>query len=254
MKFYTQLPEILYEDKHILIVNKPAGLVVQGAKNKEISLLSLLKEYIKGRDNKPGNVFLGVVHRLDKVVSGAVIFAKRSKAARRLFESFQKKEIIKIYLAEVEGRLEGEGCWEDYLIWDENQRKALVFNKEVKGSKKAITYYQSIKTLKNSLILLYPFTGRKHQLRAVLSKRGYPIVGDIKYGAKRKIKRGRAILLHSVYLFFPHPMSKEEINIFARPPEYFSIKDLDKKLILEFFYKILKRKGGENLCANPRFI
>jgi len=91
MKFYIKLPEILYEDKHILIVNKPAGLVVQGAKNKEISLLSLLKEYIKERDNKPGNVFLGVVHRLDKVVSGAVIFAKRSKAARRLFVSFQKK-------------------------------------------------------------------------------------------------------------------------------------------------------------------
>ncbi len=241
MRENFRIPEILYEDKYILIVNKPAGLIVQGAYKKEESFLDLIKSFIKERDKKTGNVFLGVVHRLDKLVSGTLIFAKRSKVAKKLFESFQKKEIFKIYLAEVEGCLEGEGLWENYLLWDERKRKTLVFNNEKGDAKKAITCYFSLKASKRSKILLIPLTGRKHQLRAVLSRKGFPIVGDLKYGSKTKIKNGRAILLHALFLKFPHPMTREDIEIIAPFPEYFSIKDLDKKLNLEFFNRVLNK-------------
>ncbi|WP_051920488.1 RluA family pseudouridine synthase [Thermodesulfobacterium hydrogeniphilum] len=247
MRENFKIPEILYEDKYILIVNKPAGLIVQGAYKKEESFLDLIKSFIKERDKKPGNVFLGVVHRLDKLVSGALIWAKRSKIAKRLFESFQKKEVFKIYLAEVEGCLEGEGLWENYLLWDERKRKTLVFNNEKRQTKKAITYYFSLEVSKKSNILLIPLTGRKHQLRAVLSKKGFPIVGDLKYGSKIKIKNGKAILLHALFLKFPHPMTKENLEIIAPLPEYFSAKGLDKKLNLEFLNKILNR--FEEVCC-----
>ena len=222
MKRLIDLSEILYEDKHILIVNKPAGLVVQGARREEESLLKILKNFIKERDNKSGNVFLGVVHKLDKMVSGVLMFAKRSKAAKRIFESFQKKEVIKVYLAKVEGKFKGEGVWEDYLIWDRKKRKSVVLKRFFESAKKAITVYSVLcHSQRETCVLLLPITGRKHQLRSVLSERGYPIIGDIKYGSQRKVLDGKAILLHSLYLKFPHPMSKEKLEFWAEVPDYF---------------------------------
>lgn len=230
-------PEILYEDKHILVVNKPAGLVVQGAR-KEKSLLEILKSFIKERDKKTGNVFLGVVHKLDKVVSGVMVIAKRSKSARRLTESFKRKEITKLYLARVEGILKGEGIWEDYLIWDYKKRKTKVFKNFSEKAKKAITIYFSLyHSEKTTFVVLLPFTGRKHQLRAVLSEKGYPVVGDMKYGAKQKIFDGKVILLHSLYLKFPHPLSKEQLEFWVNAPEYFSF---DEKYKDKIFF-LLKR-------------
>ncbi len=241
MKNLIKIPEILYEDKHILVVNKPAGLVVQGAKKEEESFLKWLKDFIKERDNKPGNVFLAVVHKLDKVVSGLMVFAKRSKSAKRLSESFQKKEVKKIYLAEVEGKFEGEGVWEDYLVWNDRKRRAEVFEIPLPEAKKSITLYCTFYYLKDrTFILLFPFTGRKHQLRAVLSKRGHPIVGDRKYGSKKVILKGKAILLHSFYLSFPHPMSKEKLEFWANPPEYFFSESKQKNKILKLAKRVHK--------------
>uniref|UniRef100_A0A7V6CDI9 RluA family pseudouridine synthase n=1 Tax=Thermodesulfobacterium geofontis TaxID=1295609 RepID=A0A7V6CDI9_9BACT len=239
MKKLKNLPEILYEDKHILVVYKPPGLIVQGTKRNEESLLKILKDFIKERDKKTGNIFLGVVHKLDKKVSGILIFAKRSKSAKKLFESFQKKEIIKLYIAKVEGTLEGEGIWEDYLLWDNIERKALVLERTSENTKKAITIYSTLYSLgKETFLLLMPFTGRKHQLRAVLSKRGYPVVGDIKYGSKRKILNGKAIFLHSFYLSFPHPMSKEKLEFWAKIPDYFSFDVKYENKIFEIIKKM----------------
>jgi len=245
MKELKKIPEIIYEDKHVLVVYKPPGLAVQGAKRNEESLLKILKNFIKERDKKPGNVFLGVVHKLDKKVSGILVFAKRSKSAKRLFESFQKKEVIKLYIAKVEGILEGEGIWEDYLLWDNIKKKAVILKKASENAKKAITIYSTLYSLgKETVLLLMPLTGRKHQLRAVLSERGYPIVGDIKYGSKRKILNGKAILLHSLYLSFPHPMSKERLEFWANMPEYFSFDIKYENKIFEIIKRMYKYWDG----------
>jgi len=245
MKELKKIPEIIYEDKHVLVVYKPPGLAVQGAKRNEESLLKILKNFIKERDKKPGNVFLGVVHKLDKKVSGILVFAKRSKSAKRLFESFQKKEVIKLYIAKVEGILEGEGIWEDYLLWDNIKRRAIVLKRASENAKKAITIYSTLYSLgKETFLLLMPLTGRKHQLRAVLSERGYPIVGDIKYGSKRKILNGKAILLHSLYLSFPHPMSKERLEFWANIPDYFSFDVKYENKIFEIIKRMYKYWDG----------
>lgn len=229
---------ILFEDKSLLVVNKPAGMVVQGAKDLEVSLLNLLKDYLKKRDNKPGNVFLAVVHRLDKPVSGALVFAKRTKAARRLTESFKQKEVGKFYLAEVEGILKGQNLIRAYLKWDQKSHKALVFWEPKEGAKESLTYYETLQVVKNrSLVLLFPITGRKHQLRAVLSSLGFPVVGDVRYGSKRLVNQGKAILLHACFLCFPHPLEKEPVEVLAPLPQYFSFPNLDKTLNLEFLNK-----------------
>lgn len=216
--------EILYEDKYLIVVNKPAGLIVQGTKDKEKSLFYRLKRYLKERDQKEGEVFLAVVHRLDKPVSGATVFAKRSKTAGKLSRIIQEKKFEKVYLAEVEGFFK-----ENFGIWMDNTEEG----------KRAITYFFLLKNrTQTSLLLLYPLTGRKHQLRKALSLRGYPIVGDRCYGAKTRVERGKAILLHSLYLRFPHPHMEEVFNVFARPPYYFGRLSLDKSLILEFLNKV----------------
>jgi len=239
MKKLKKLPEILYEDKYILVVYKPPGLVIQGTKRNGESLLKILKDFIKERDKKPGNVFLGVVHKLDKKVSGILVLAKRSKSAKKLFESFQRKEVIKLYIAKVEGNFEGEGIWEDYLLWDNIKRKALVLKEASEDAKKAITIYSYLYSFeRETFLLLMPLTGRKHQLRAVLSERGYPIIGDIKYGSKRKILNGEAILLHSFYLSFLHPMNKERLEFWAKIPDYFSFDVKYENKIFEVIKKM----------------
>ncbi|PMP67015.1 MAG: RluA family pseudouridine synthase [Thermodesulfobacterium geofontis] len=255
MKKLANLPKIIYEDKYILVVNKPPGLVVQGVKRDEESLLRILKDFIKERDKKPGEVFLGVVHKLDKMVSGILVLAKRSKSAKRLSESFQKREVIKLYLARVEGILKGEGVWEDYLLWDDKKRKALVLKETSKNAKKAITVYFSLYSLNNeTFLLLIPLTGRKHQLRAVLSRRGCPIIGDIKYGSNKKVLNGEAILLHSFYLSFPHPMSKEKLEFWAEIPNYFSFDAKYKNKVFEFIKRVHEHWDGVKYRANKNFM
>jgi len=233
---------ILYEDKYILVANKPAGFVIQGGKPEE-SLWRKLKDFIKIRDEKPGEAFLGVVHRLDKPVSGAVVFAKRSKSAKRLFESFTGGKVEKAYLATVKGILKDEDLWKDFLEWE--------------GKKKiALTYVFPIAHFRGETqLLLYPVTGRKHQLRKVLSNRGFPVIGDKKYGSREKILKGKAILLHSVSISFPHPATQKKAEFYAPPPNYFTWLALDKKQILEFLYRVknlkekIDLKGEENVSG-----
>ena len=246
MNSLKNLPEILYEDKYLIVVDKPAGMVVQGAGTSEESLFLWLKRYLKERNNLEKEPFIGVVHRLDKPVSGPVIFAKRSKVAAKFFELFQSKKVVKIYVAKIKGRIRGDGIWRDYFVWNVAKKKAVLYDEEVEGSKPAITCF---KGLEKGLVLLSPVTGRKHQLRAVLSKRGCPIIGDTKYGSHTKVLKGKAILLHSIFLAFPHPMTKELIKVFAKLPDYFFVKHLDKREILEFFYKVLKIQEAENVPA-----
>ncbi|BAU22715.1 pseudouridine synthase [Caldimicrobium thiodismutans] len=235
--------EILYEDKYLIAVNKPAGLVVQGAKKKEESLLEKLKDFIKKRDQKPGQVFLAVVHRLDKPVSGVVLIAKRSKTASKVFQLFKSGKVEKIYLAKIENLFkEGFGYWEDYLLYDEKKKRALVLDRDTLGAKRALTFYQLVKAGEAySLLLLFPVTGRKHQLRVSLAQRGYPIVGDKTYGSKRKFNRG-TIFLHALQLALPHPHTQDFLEIYAPLPSYFGKIDLDKRTILEFLNRVKEEK------------
>ncbi|MFN3921433.1 MAG: RluA family pseudouridine synthase [Caldimicrobium sp.] len=234
--------EILYEDKYLIAVNKKPGWVVQGSRKEQDSLLVQVKSFLKERDKKEGNVFLAVLHRLDKPVSGVLVFAKRSKTAAKFFKLMQDQRVIKIYLAKVEGEFkEEEDLWEDYIFVKSNLKPALTLFKLLKSN------------VKESLLLLSPLTGRKHQLRIALAKRGYPIIGDTFYGSKQKVLEGKAVLLHALYLSFSHPHTSELLEIWAPIPNYFQLKALDKWTILEFLNKIKKEKekqkyvSGQNL-------
>lgn len=235
--------EILYEDKYLIAVNKPAGLVVQGARKKEESLLDRLKDFIQKRDRKSGQVFLAVVHRLDKPVSGVVLMAKRSKTASKLFHLLKEGKVEKIYLAKVENFFrEDFGYWVDYLLYDEKKKRTFVVDNDTKGAKKALTFYQLLKGEEaHSLLLLFPITGRKHQLRVSLSQRGYPIIGDKIYGSKRETQRG-TIFLHALRLALPHPHTQDSLEIYASLPTYFGRVDLDKRTILEFLNRVKKER------------
>ena len=212
--------QILYEDNHILIINKNVGQLVQGDKTGDKSLLDLIKSFIKERDQKPGNVFLGLVHRIDRPTSGLVIYAKTSKALSRLTQMVKNREIKKIYWAIVPKEIIPQSqTLTHYLKKNEKNNKAIVYNKETDGAKKAILNYQIIKTLDNYMLLEIDLqTGRHHQIRAQLSKIGVPIKGDLKYGAPRSNPDG-GISLHARCLEFIHPVSKEQINITAPTPE-----------------------------------
>lgn len=243
---------ILYEDKNVLVINKLAGVVIQGTQKNEPSYVAKLKDFIKERDSKSGNVFLGIVHRLDKVVSGALILAKRSKAAQRLTQAFRDKKVFKIYLAEVEGVLKGEGHIRTWIGWDETKRRALLYPFPSKETKEAITYYKVLLTnreKKRSLVAVFPITGRKHQIRVLFSFLGHPIVGDVRYGSRVKVKEGEAILLHSYFLRFPHPITKEDIKIIAPLPHYFSFKKVEKIVNIDFLDKMLEKFLKEDLMA-----
>lgn len=212
--------QILYEDNHILIINKNVGQLVQGDKTGDKSLLELLKSFIKERDLKPGNVFLGLVHRIDRPTSGLVIYAKTSKALSRLTQMVKNREIKKTYWAIVPKEIIPQSqTLTHYLKKNEKNNKAIVYNKETDGAKKAILNYQIIKTLDNYMLLEIDLqTGRHHQIRAQLSKIGVPIKGDLKYGAPRSNPDG-GISLHARSLEFIHPVSKEQIKITAPTPK-----------------------------------
>nr|WP_068596143.1 RNA pseudouridine synthase [Vaginella massiliensis] len=212
-------PEILYEDNHLLIVNKKPGELAQGDDTGDVPLIDSLKQYIKIRDQKPGNVFLGLVHRLDRPTSGILLFAKTSKALTRMNDAFQKRNIDKVYRAIVQGTPPKESeRLTHYLRKNSKNNKTTVYPKPTDGAKEAILDYRWLGSLDNFNVLeIELFTGRSHQIRAQLSAIGCPIKGDLKYGAKRSNPDG-SIALHAHKLSFTHPVTKENITVIAPPP------------------------------------
>nr|WP_321224387.1 RNA pseudouridine synthase [uncultured Psychroserpens sp.] len=211
--------QVVYEDNHIIIVNKRAGDIVQGDKTGDTPLSDVVKDYIKEKYNKPGNVYLGVVHRLDRPTTGIVMFAKTSKALPRLNKLFAEKKANKTYWAIVKNAPEKQ---EDTLInWlkkNPKNNKSTAYPKEIKDSKKAILHYKVLKALDNYYLLEIELeTGRHHQIRVQLSNIGSPIKGDLKYGFDRSNKDA-SISLHARQLQFIHPVSKENIDVLAALP------------------------------------
>lgn len=211
--------EVLFEDNHIIIVNKKAGDITQGDKTGDKPLSDIVKEYVKDKYNKPGNVFIGTVHRLDRPTSGIVIFARTSKALERLNKMLRDKTINKTYWALVKNTpKKATDSLVNFLKKDTKKNKSFVYKKEIEGSKKAILHYKLIKKLDNySLLEIDLETGRHHQIRTQLSYIGSPIKGDLKYGFDRSNKDG-SISLHARKINFKHPVSKEEITIVAPAP------------------------------------
>lgn len=210
---------VLYEDNHIIIINKLPGEIVQGDKTGDKPLSEIVKDYLKDKYNKPGNVFCGVTHRLDRPTSGVVIFAKTSKALSRLNEMFRKDSIDKVYWAIVKNRPSKiEDKLVHYLIKDEKKNKSSAFNTEKPNTKKAVMHFKLISTSQNySLLEVNLETGRHHQIRCQLAKIGSPIKGDLKYGAERSNPDG-SISLHARSISFIHPVSKVKIEVTAPVP------------------------------------
>ena len=211
---------VVYEDNHIVVVNKTSSEIVQGDKTGDTPLSEMVKQYLKEKYNKPGNVFIGVTHRLDRPVSGLVVFAKTSKALPRLNEMFRNGEVKKTYWAIVkECPKETEGELVHYLVRNEKQNKSYAYDKEVKNSKKAVLHYKLIGHSQNYYLLEVELkTGRHHQIRCQLAKMGCPIKGDLKYGSPRSNPDG-SICLHARTVQFVHPVSKEMIRLTAPVPE-----------------------------------
>ncbi len=198
---------ILYEDNHILVVIKPANMLVQGDTTKDLDMVTLLKKYLKEKYQKPGNVYLGLVHRLDRVVEGVMVFAKTSKAAARLSKQVANHEMEKIYYAVVLGNLKGKGHLENYLQKDSNLHLSYVKD----TGKLAILDYESIGVENNlSLIKINLKTGRHHQIRVQFSHFGYPLYGDQKYNPDSKPKEQIALVAKE--LTFTHPVTKERMH------------------------------------------
>lgn len=211
--------KVVYEDNHIIIVNKRSGEIVQGDKTGDKPLSDIVKEYIKEKYNKPGNVFLGVVHRLDRPVSGLVVFAKTSKALSRLNDMFRTGDVHKTYWAITKRRdIAPEGTLTDWLTRNERQNKSYAHDREVPGAKKAVLKYK-VRSVSDNYMLLEVtlLTGRHHQIRCQLAHMGCPIKGDLKYGAPRSNPDG-SISLHSRRVEFVHPVSKEQICVEAEVP------------------------------------
>jgi len=211
--------EVLYEDNHIIAINKKAGDIVQGDATGDNPLSEIVKEYIGIKYNKPGAVFLGVVHRLDRPTTGVIIFARTSKALSRLNKAFAEKNTYKTYWAMVSPTpKKTEDMLTHFLVRNPKQNKSYAHVKEVPNSKKACLSYKILQKLDNfSLLEIDLHTGRHHQIRAQLNKIGCFIKGDLKYGAKRSNING-GIHLHSRKLSFIHPVKKEPVTIIAPTP------------------------------------
>ena len=212
--------KVLYEDNHIIVINKAAGEIVQGDKTGDESLCDTMKAYIKEKYAKPGNVFIGLPHRLDRPVSGIVVFAKTSKALERLNRMFSEGSVKKIYWALTKGIPQpAEAELESWILRNEKMNKSFSYPKEVKGSKRAVLHYRLAAASQNyNLIEVELKTGRHHQIRCQLSSIGCPIKGDLKYGSKRSNPDG-SISLHARYIEFIHPVSKELIQVTAPVPQ-----------------------------------
>jgi 23S rRNA pseudouridine1911/1915/1917 synthase len=216
----VNFPEVLYEDNHIIAINKKPGDIVQGDKTGDAPLSDFVKQYIKYTANKSGEVFLGTVHRIDRPVSGIVLFAKTSKALARLNEMFQKKEITKTYWAVVKNKPpQTAGKLEHFLLKDEVRNKSKAHINHVKNSLPSVLEYKVIASSEKYFLLeINPHTGRHHQIRAQLSAMCCAIKGDVKYGFDRT-NDNASINLHARSVNFMHPVKKEIINIEAKPPE-----------------------------------
>ena len=211
--------EILFEDNHLIIINKKPGILVQGDITGDISLIEITKDYIKNKYNKKGNVFLGLVNRIDRPTSGIVIFAKTSKALSRMNEILRNREIQKIYWLIISNKFaSNNGKIEGWFRKNSKQNKSYFFESQVTNSKFGSLSYKKLKTLDNyCLVEVELITGRHHQIRCSFSELGYPIQGDLKYGSKRSNKDG-GIYLHSRSLEFIHPVSKNKIFLKADTP------------------------------------
>lgn len=211
--------DILFEDNHLIVINKTSGTLVQGDKTGDVPLNELVKSYIKTKYNKPGDVYLGTVHRLDRPTSGIVLFARTSKALTRMNELFKIKDIQKTYWAVTEKSPQvNSGLLIAFLLKNEKQNKSYVQANDKNGAKKAELTYKLIGKGDNySYIQVMPATGRHHQIRVQLSNMGCIIKGDLKYGAKRSNKDA-SIHLHARKLEFIHPVKKEPVSIIAPPP------------------------------------
>lgn len=212
--------DVLYEDNHLIIVNKAPSEIVQGDKTGDKPLSELIKEYLKEKYHKPGNVFCGVTHRLDRPTSGVVVFAKTSKALSRLNEMFRNGEVDKTYWAIVKNRPpKDEDTLIHYLIKNEKTNKSTAYDSEKPNTKKAILHYKLIAASQKYFLLEVDLeTGRHHQIRCQLAKIGCSIKGDLKYGAERSNPDG-SISLHARTISFVHPVSKQQIHVVAPVPD-----------------------------------
>jgi 23S rRNA pseudouridine1911/1915/1917 synthase len=226
---------VLYEDNHIIIVNKTVSEIVQGDKTGDKTLSDIVKEYLKEKYNKPGNVFCGVTHRLDRPVSGIVVFARTSKALARLNDMFRNKEINKTYQAIVKNAPEdAESTLRHYLVKNGKQNKSYAYDTEKPESKLAVLHYKLIaRSDRYNLLEINLETGRHHQIRAQLAKIGCPIKGDLKYGFDRSNPDG-GISLHARKISFMHPVSKEWIEVIAPLPK-------------DTLWQALEKAAGQNL-------
>ena len=208
--------DILFEDNHLIIINKKPGDIVQKDKTNDISLLEIVKEYLKRKYNKPGNVYLGLIHRIDRPTSGLVMFAKTSKALSRMNNMLKGKMIVKTYWAITKNKPKKKSSQlVHWLKKNEKKNKSTHFSRETKNAKKAILDYTIIKELENYFLLeIIMGSGRHHQIRCQLQAIGCPIKGDLKYGAKRSNSDG-SIDLHAKHLKFIHPVTKKEVNLNA---------------------------------------
>lgn len=212
--------EILYEDNHLIAVNKKIGDIVQPDETGDPSLEEKIKDYLKDKYHKPGNVFLGVAHRIDRPVSGVVLFARTSKSLVRINEMFKDKSFSKIYWAIVKKKPEAEeGTLKHYILRNSKQNKSYAHAKQVEGSKLAILHYRLLASSDNYHLLEVNLeTGRHHQIRCQLAAMGCPIRGDLKYGYDRSNKDG-GISLHARSIAFQHPVKPESVTIIAPPPK-----------------------------------
>ena len=210
--------DVIFEDNHLIAVNKKSGEIVQGDKTGDEPLSERVKKYLKVKYNKPGNVFLGTIHRIDRPTSGIVIFAKTSKALSRMNEKFRQNKISKTYWAIVKNRLPKKtDLLEHYLLKNQKKNKSFLSTEE-KG-KFSVLEYNFLNNLNNYFLYeIFPKTGRHHQIRVQLSTMGSPIKGDLKYGAKRSNPNG-GINLHAKKIDFNHPVTKENVSIEANCPK-----------------------------------
>jgi 23S rRNA pseudouridine1911/1915/1917 synthase len=221
---------VLYEDNHCLAVLKPGALLTQGVPPGIVTLEALVKSYLKERYHKPGNVYLGIPHRLDRPVSGVVVFARNTKAARRLAEQFQSRQVRKLYWAVVERSERGdvppeEGEWEDWLLKVKEAARTECVTAETPGARQALLRFRRLREFpEGALLEIEPLTGRMHQIRVQAARRGWPVRGDQLYGARlgfgpaAELPRDRLIALHAHSLTFLHPIRYEPVTVVAPPP------------------------------------
>ncbi|QDS93111.1 Ribosomal large subunit pseudouridine synthase C [Roseimaritima multifibrata] len=215
--------QVLYEDNHLLVVNKPAGIATMGTPDSD-TVYSWAGAYLKQKYNKPGNVFVGIVSRLDSFTSGVLVLARTSKSASRLSEQFRESTVEKTYLAVVEGKLEPPSDpqvdwheWSDWVLKDESAHRMRTVSKGQKGAQEARLKWRIVRRWGDrTLVEVKLLTGRKHQIRVQFSSRGYAVWGDRKYDAKKRMERG--IALHSCRIQFLHPTKKDKMEFTAEPP------------------------------------